>query len=243
MNELNLKGMPSVVQGEKLELPFPLIELLRTPQGIRISADDMYKHGGEIGRWLLDRTPIKNNRKHVVTYLTLNYLEPNISHVPTTDWHCDGSNVPFLADDIFHTMICMGEGLSGEIKTEFLKEEKKILIPDSIDVNSFTHASFRRWITDREQEYNFTSVECDVGKMCTWTTLHLHRVGLAKTPQFRMFWKVAESDSLLPKPTNEAFSSTLTVQTGQDHRMLNTSSINIEQGQRGIIIRGMRIGE
>jgi hypothetical protein len=240
MYELNLKGMPSVRQGEKLALPFPLIDLLRTPQGIRISADDMYKYGGEVGRWLLGQTPIRNNRKHVVTYLTINYLEPNLSHVPTTDWHCDGSNVPFLADDIFHTMICRGEGLSEEIKTEFLKEDKKIIIPDEIDINKFTHASFRRWITDYE---NFESVECEAGRMCTWTTLHLHRVKLAKTPQFRMFWKVAESDSLLPKPTNEAFTGTLLVQTGQDHRMLNTSTINIEQGQRGIIIRGMKIGE
>lgn len=242
MYELELKGLPSIGVGDSMILPFPLIELLRTPMGVRISADDMYSHGGEIGRWLLSKTPIMNSKKYVNAYLTVHYLEGNLCHVPTTDWHCDGSNIPFLADDIFHTMICLGDGLDGQIKTEFLKEDVKIEIPDSFNIQRFDHQTFRRWITDGAGTYNLQPVECEAGRMYTWTSKHLHKVGFAKSPHFRMFWKVAESDFLTPKPLESAFSPAMLINNGVDHRQLEGTEINLEQGQRGIIIRGMKVG-
>ncbi len=239
MYKLDLKGISSIETGEKISIPFSFSEMLRSPWGIRIDANELYKHGGEINRWLLDNTPLKNNRKYVNCYVTLHYLAGDLIHVPTSDWHCDGSGFPPEGNDIFHTMVGLGDGIDGQIKTEFLESDLCLEIEDSVSMPSMDHVRFRSYMTENAKRFNLKSVEAESGRMHTWTSRHLHRVQFPKQPHFRFFWKVAESDRLLPLPNEKAFRQSLTAVIGNNGK----ETMNIEQGPRGIIIRGINIKE
>lgn len=235
MYELRLEGMDTIDVSERIELPFTFMEMLRSPWGIRIDAEDLYKNGGEINRFLLDKTPLKHDKKYVVCYVNVVYLTPQLLSVPTIDWHCDGSNVPFLADDRLHTMVCVGEHISAELKTEFLKKGVTLQVPD--EVSRMTHVDFRRWITTNADQYGIDemSVKVDEGVINTWTSRHLHRVLFAERPHFRFFWKVSESDLLTPQSRDKAYRPSSNVIVGD----YGAESLNIEQGPRGIIMRGI----
>jgi hypothetical protein len=234
--KLRLEGFPSITVSDTIDLPFRIDEVLRTPWGTRISADDAYKHGGEIMRYLLDHTPLHNTKKYVNIYLGVHYVTPQLLSVPTSDWHCDGSGAPFLADDILHTMICDTVGLGTNLRTEFLAEHLDLDVADYHHIDQMNHQEFRQWIATYIGD-DVTPEEVEPSKMYTWTSRHLHRVGFAKEPHFRMFWKVAESDLLVPNPTDKAFKSYTMATLGNN----GTDAYSIEQGPKGIICRGMHI--
>ncbi|RPK20048.1 hypothetical protein [Paenibacillus xylanexedens] len=239
MYQLDLKGISSVEIGERLVLPFSFIEMLRSPWGIRIDANELYRSGGEINRWLLDNTPLRHNRKYVNCYITIHYLAGSLIHVPTSDWHCDGSGFPPDADDIFHTMVGLGDGIDGQIKTEFLDTDKSLTIEDSVNMPGMNHVEFRRYMTENSDKFSLNSVEAESGRIHTWTSKHLHRVQFPKQPHFRLFWKVAESDHLMPLPSDVAYRPHAKAIMGNN----GAETMNIEQGPRGIILRGIDIRE
>lgn len=235
--QLNLKGISSAGVGEKVSLPFSLIELLRSPWAVQVDAEELYKHGGELGRFLLSRTPIQNARKYVSTYVSLHYLQAEQLHVPTSDWHCDGSNFPPAANDIFHTMVGLGEGISGQVQTEFLKEDISLELDDR--VASMNHIEFRKYMTDNADVLRLQSVPAEPGRIYTWTSQHLHRVQFATRPHFRLFWKVCESDHLVSRSAAEGLRTFSKTTLGNN----GVETLNIEQGARGIILRGINMME
>jgi hypothetical protein len=232
---LRLEGFPSIQVSDTINLPFRIDEVLRTPWGTRIDIDDAYRYGGEIMRYLLDHTPLHNTKKYVNVYLGVNYVTPQLLSVPTSDWHCDGSGVPFLADDIFHTMVCDTIGLGVDLRTEFLSQPMVLDVPDFYNIDQMDHQQFRRWASGHIG--NIVPHAVEPSKMYTWSSRHLHRVQFAKQPHFRMFWKVAESDTLVPNPTLKAFKHFTMATIGNNGREV----YGIEQGPNGIICRGMYI--
>lgn len=228
MSILKFEGFPTLKISEHIELP-SIAELLRNPCFNMADIEDVYKNGGEINRYLLSKTPLTNTKKYVTVYTFLQYLEPKVLPVPSSDWHCDGVNSPYYSDDLFHTMM----NNTSLCSTHFLENEVEVEIDDSIDVRNMRHRDFRKFIHENGDSWGFKTKEVEPNKMYSWNCRHPHKAQNPIRKEFRFFWKVCESDFHKPAPYDVARKNASVVFLGNDGQ----SILNIEHGQRGIIIR------
>jgi hypothetical protein len=214
------------VQDNKIELP-SVSELLSSPMFIRASAEDVYKHGGEINRKLLNLTPLKNNKKHVVVHSVIQHLSQKVLAVPSSDWHCDGHHQPYFSGDIHHIMM----NDTSNCYTQFLENSVSCNIESDKDVNQFDFKNFSKLIENNSNE--FVPKDIETNKMYTFTCRHVHRGQIPKRPEFRFFWKVTESDYHIPLAYSESRTYVSKVFLGN----YGLAVPSIEQNPNSIVIR------
>ncbi len=232
LETLRFEGFDTLGIGEQLELP-KLAEIIRSPMFTRVSADDLYKHGGEFNRYLLSKVPISHEYNNICVTVDLKCLTPSTVAMRTTDWHCDGSGgCPYFSfDEKFHILI----GYT-DLVTEFLAEPAYLDVESS--VRDLDHYNFRRYVEENKYRIgNFKPKPIPQNTFVTFNSKHLHRVPNAPTkPCFRLSMIVRESNFDQSKPYEKAIGR----HSEAWHKELDTSAISIEHVERGIVLRGLK---
>jgi hypothetical protein len=217
-----LEGFPTQV-GEKLNLP-NIGSLQLQPMFMAASANDVYKHGGEILRNLLNSTPLKNNKKHVVVTTYTQFLVPGFRAVLNKngfedEWHVDASISPLTSTDTIHLLTSECSAL-----TEFNKESVILDVEENINT-----VEFANYLTSNSTSLNIVPQKMEPNRFITFGR-HAHRATNPKEHELRFFFRVAESDHFEPRTIDKS-------------RMRNSNIfkdgkifINVEHTKEGIFI-------
>ncbi|WP_336784174.1 hypothetical protein [Paenibacillus illinoisensis] len=184
-----LSGFPKV--GDKVELP-NIASLLAMPWFQYADADEVYRHGGDIYRNLLDKIPLMHNRKHVLITSRVQLLSPSKVSIKFVDrWHTDGSGSPLLTqnNDITHLLISKCSAVtqfnSQVAETDFL--------PENISQMEFNH-----YIEENKDRLGLVAQDIEAERFVTFGASHAHRAVLPKELEFRFMFRVIESDIFQP---------------------------------------------
>jgi hypothetical protein len=231
---LEFEGLPTMGVTERIELP-SVAEILRSPMFTRVSADDFYKYGGEFNRYLLDKCPISNEFKHVCVTANLKIVAPETMPMRTSDWHCDGSvGSPYFSfDEKFHIFIGYTDAT-----TEFLLEPAHLEVDEHF-IKSLDHYQFRQYIESEIHNFeNLKPIKMEEQVFVTFNSRHLHRAPRpTPRPYFRLMVIVRESNHLqeiAPERARDRSSEVWSVTADK-------GVLSIEQGERGIMLRPLRI--
>lgn len=91
--EVILKGFPTEIS-EHIELP-TIAELLLYPMFFDVDIEDVYKYGTDFHRYLIDKTPLRNNKRHISVLSEVRFMGPNLRSCtknipdPVREWHID----------------------------------------------------------------------------------------------------------------------------------------------------------
>ncbi|RPK20054.1 hypothetical protein [Paenibacillus xylanexedens] len=216
---LEINGFPKLT--DYIELP-DLPELLRSPIMVQISAEDAWKHGGELVRRLLGVTPLKNDKKYISVTSQIQYLTPEFSSVrsevkPAGDWHVDASG---LNSDDTNYLLLNGTDCNTEFNSNPLIIEQ--FTPET------SQSEFVRFINHNDIGIQAQMLEGN--RIATFGCRDIHRAVNAKRPTLRFMWRVSESNSLKPVAVSkDSF--------GISHVFkYKTMFPNIEQVNDGVII-------
>ncbi len=216
---LEINGFPKLT--DYIELP-DLPELLRSPIMIQLSAEDAWKHGGELIRYLLGVTPLENDKKYVAVTSQIQYLTPEFSSVrseikPAGDWHVDASGLN--SDDTNYLMLNQTD-----CNTEFNNKPLTIehFSPEMMQ------SDFVRFINDNNIGIEPRMLEGN--RIATFGCRDIHRAVNANKPTLRFMWRVSESNHLKPVPVSkESFGTSFVFK-------YKAMFPNIEQTKNGVII-------
>jgi hypothetical protein len=209
--KVHLPGFPTEVS-EPIELP-DIGELLMYPAFQAIHADDFMKHATDFQRYLLGKTPLRNDRKYVLIRSGVWLLEPNTrSHVSNAGtWHIDG-----IADDS-HTrpderVFILSSPCSAV--TEFN------LNPLEIDSDpAETRKNFANRIAREPDKYGVIPRKIEACRIYTFEN-HLHRAVDPQRVEFRYFLRVRETD--------EGASTVKPIKELHIHNVGEANRVNIE---------------
>lgn len=157
---------------------------------LQLSAEDAVKHGGELIRYLLDKSPLQNNRRYVAVTSQLQYLKPGFSSVhsiilPRNDWHIDSSGM--VSRDIMYLLQnetdCNTEFNANPISFEQFHEKSPMM-----DFHQFINHS----------ECGLMPQMIQGNRVHTFGCKNIHRASNPTKPTFRFIWRVVESDVLVP---------------------------------------------
>jgi hypothetical protein len=183
---ISLPGFPAPLT-DPIELP-DIGELLMYPPFQNIGADEFNKHATDFQRYLFERIPLRNDRKHVIVRSGVWLLEPGSrSHVALDgDWHIDGnSDFDHLKPD--ERIFILSSPCSA--LTEFN------LHPLTIDS---TPQETRRELTSRIREsperYGVVARPIEPRRIYMFEN-HLHRAVNPKRIEFRFFLRVRETNA------------------------------------------------
>jgi hypothetical protein len=201
MGKYIVPGFPEEVS-DYIELPDIAELLCFTPMFGRISAEDLRKHGGENLRYLLDKAPIKNDRKYVSIITYTQMLYPEVASIasmvgdPEQHWHRDGnSGDVYSRNSHIHLFLSKCTAL-----TEFNAE------PFEIDLDDKDGKSFNLKL----KEYEIKGKQMESNKFVTFGP-HVHRRVEVKRPQFRFMFRITESDTVCPIPFDKTIRKDVTV--------------------------------
>lgn len=191
-------GFPTEIS-ESIELP-RIEEFLLSPMFHFASLDDVYKHGGEINRMLINKLSLKNNTKYVVVSSYTQFLNPSLRSIASKagydiEWHIDGSKNPFITHDRFHLLIS-----DCTARTEFNTNQVDILLDEKATIQDLHR------ILQEEQEKGKIKlipqkIECN--KIVSFKN-HIHRSIVPERPEFRFMFRVIETNSMQPKQLEES---------------------------------------
>lgn len=206
MRDYKIKGFPEV-HPEVFEFP-NVAELLMQPTWVRADAETVLKHGSELQKYILDRTPLKNDRKYVHFSHTVTMLYPGVFNVPNKywhgtdgEWHRDGSpNIYNTTPDRCHVMQS-----DCEVLTEFNEEELTLSLPAS-----WGQEELVIMINSNPAAVGVKARKMPPNQFVSFTD-HLHRVVDATHHQFRYFVRVIESNNYQPELYPESLRDRLTV--------------------------------
>lgn len=182
---------------ETIELP-RMEELLLNEFINYVYAEDVYKYGTELHKYLLDKTPISNKRKYVVVTSVVQFLVPEVSPVINInkldhEWHVD-ANTDYLVngDETYacdYHLLISGHKLTSV--TEFNENIIKIDVDNGEDINHYLNnePSITKLISGRE---------IDTNKIYTFDSKSIHKAKRSKQPEFRFFYRVIETNIEFP---------------------------------------------
>ncbi|WP_336784175.1 hypothetical protein [Paenibacillus illinoisensis] len=180
-----LEGFP-LVHDIALDMP-TVAELLSVPVYDRCSAEDFYRHGGEIARYFLDKAPIKNDMKYVNIWTSLQLLKPGVGTIKYKhNWHVDGSKVPFNAYDRLFLVVS-----DCTATTEFNKDRIELFVDSEI-----THQEYDKYINDNADEIGIVGKRIPANQFVEFTAGHAHRATNPEKEEFRFMFRICESDEL-----------------------------------------------
>lgn len=221
--KVTLKGIDRIQMSNYIELP-SIAHLMRNPILTRASADDVYKYGGELNRYLLDRTPLTNKFKYVNVHVTLKYVTPLSSPNQTFEWHVDGvTDCVWESGDVSHIMV----GDTSSMLTEFLSDDVVLDVPSRMP-----NYEFMKYLDPLLDGYSSTKLTHN--RIATFDSLTPHRAPIdASRNEFRFFWRVLESDYQAPLPYDKAVLDMSQVTRKSDGKLVPS----VEQHEKWIIVR------
>jgi hypothetical protein len=182
---VRIPGFPAEVSGP-VELP-DIGELLMAPAFQGILADDYRKHATQFQRCILDRLPLKHDKKYVVVRSGVWLLSPGMrSHVNREgNWHIDSHNEHDYLEPEQRVYI-----LSSPCSalTEFNLNPLEIEIP-----SDETRTRLCARLCADEMKYGVIGRPIEPCRVYTFTN-HLHRAVDPKRVEFRYFLRVRETD-------------------------------------------------
>lgn len=216
---LDINGFPEL--SEYIELP-DLPELLRSPIMVQLSIEDAWKHGGELVRYLIDKTPFRHDKKYIAITSQIQYLTPDFSSVrseikPSGDWHVDASGLNSLDTNY---LLLNETDCNTEFNSEPLVFEH--FTPETLQ------SDFVRYINDGDVGIKPRMLEGN--RIATFGCRDIHRAVNAKRPTLRFMWRASESDSLTFQPIGPETLGTSFV------FKYKTMFPNIQQTKDGVII-------
>lgn len=223
-----LEGYPTLGISEKIAVP-DIAGLLAIPTFYRGDIDDVYRHGGEELRKLIDATPLTHTKKYYVVRVQMQFIKPGYCPVNTTEWHVDGQDIPTMqSGDITHLLV----GNTSNLLTEFLAEP--VEIEESFDVSMLGHLELMKYFEANQYKWGFQPKKIEPDRFVTMGCRHVHRVGVVDKPEFRFFFEIRESDYHTPRPYEEARVREQFVHKGNR----GAKEVCLEQSKRwGVIIR------
>lgn len=187
MKKVVLEGFPDVLDID-IEIP-TVAELLFEPFWWAASAEDVYRYGGDVGKYLLSKTPLRNDKKHVIVWMALQLLRPGVGSIKYKyNWHVDGSNLPFAGEERLFLLLndCTAT-------TEFNTSRIETEVPGDM-----AHPEYDKFINENADRLGMVGSRIPAGKMVEFTANHPHRATSAEKEEFRMMFRVCESDNFTP---------------------------------------------
>jgi hypothetical protein len=196
--KLLLKGFPSEV-GEKIEIP-NIAELMFMPQFANARLDDVYRFCNDDLKNMIDKAPLKNDKRYVTISAQLQLATPNTRTVFNKigykdEWHIDGkSEGPSNGDLRAHLLLS-----DCNCRTEFNLNPLEIEIPDNIDLRSFNE-----YINANQEELGLIPKKMDSGKFVTFDS-HMHRTSPPLGKEFRYILRIVESDGFFGDSLHDSY--------------------------------------
>ena len=186
---LTLKGYNSVSISDKIELP-KIVDLIRMPFYNWVSFEDAYKHGNSDFRNLLDKVPLKNDKKYVTLNCYTHFLTPNVTPAPRGNWHIDVDRTDFKDSNHVHLLLSDCTSV-----TEFIDKD---IILENFDENSSpleVELYFNRNLLN-----TITPVKFETSRFMTFDgPYHFHRAVKSKRDEFRFMLRINESNDSPPR--------------------------------------------
>jgi len=198
MSKFKVKGFPSEIS-DYIELP-NMAELLMYNQFFDISAEAVMKYGSDFHRHLLNRTPLRNDKKHVSVMSQIRIMLPSMRSCtrcdddPNNEWHIDCElSEKNLKNHVYHRPTDRIHLLSNEVTcpTEFL--EKDIEVDFDHDQ---PYSDFIKWFK-KEKIHLLSPKSMPSNKIVTFDS-NLHRATNPKQIEFRYMFRVVETDRERP---------------------------------------------
>lgn len=190
--EFVIKGFPTEIS-EYIELP-DMAELMVYNQFYDMDADAVRKYGSYLHRYLLDKTPLRNDKKHVSVMSQVRIMFPDMRSCtrhyadPDDEWHID-SEVLEDGKEIYHRPTDTVHLLSNDVQcaTEFNTEEFTIQFDYSKE-----YVEFKKWF--RENAVHLIKPKkMPANKIVTFDN-HIHRATNPQQIEFRYMFRVTETD-------------------------------------------------
>lgn len=198
----------------KIEMP-TLAELIDFPVINKGSIDDAYKFGGDVVRYLIDNAPLKNDRKYVTIWTELRLLKKNTSSVKLMNtWHVDGGGAPFGGSDRY--FILMNDCTA---TTEFNENKIEHYIDEDM-----SHPDYDQYLNDNASRLGLSSKRVPVESFIEFSQFHVHRATFPDKDEFRLLFRLCESNNLPPFNKDDAFRNNSTIFTS-----LNKGQKSIEK--------------
>ncbi len=209
-----IEGFPAI---HDIELEMPSVaELLSVPFWDRCSAEDVYKYGGDVGRYFLNKVPIKNDMKYVNVWINLQLLKPGVGSIKYKyNWHLDGSKVPFGAHERLFLVIS-----DCTATTEFNKNRIEHYVDSEI-----SHEDYDKYVNENAENIGIAGERVPPNKFIEFTSSHAHRATNPLKEEFRFLFRVCESNDLVSQPANKArlSSSHIYEEIGKSTRSIQNS--------------------
>lgn len=191
-----LKGFPKEVS-EKIELP-NIGELIRIPVYNNVELNKAYREVSQDFRNILDKIPLKNDKKYVYFDSQIQYLIPHENfrsvlniYGKASEWHIDGTgDSPSIPRDRVHLLIS-----ECTARTEFFEEEVKVPLPEDCDL--MTLVQFLNY-SQRIEGIELKPKAIEPNRFVTFDN-HVHRAVQASVHEFRYMLRVLETDREIPK--------------------------------------------
>lgn len=192
-----LKGFPTEIS-DKIELP-DIAELLLYPMFFDTDIEDVYKYGTDFHRYLIDKTPLRNTKRHISVLSEVRFIGPYLRSCtgnngdPNREWHIDceenedGRHIYHEERDIVHL-------LTNEVTSMTEFNENEIIVPIS---PNRPYDEFITYIYDNINTLGIKPKKMPANRIVTFTN-HLHRATNPERPEFKFMFRIVETDRLRP---------------------------------------------
>lgn len=173
-----------------IELP-AVDELLKVPMFHRASLDDAYRVGGEVIRYLIDKTPLIGTYRYQSLQVHCQLLNVGYTTFPTyrerfsvLDWHVDTDDI-YTNQSVIHL-------LENDVTCTTVFNET----PNEIEFEGST-LDYWQYLNDHEEELGLKGRKMEPNKFATFST-HPHHGSLPQQQEIRFFFRVSESNVVAP---------------------------------------------
>lgn len=180
---VDFPGMPTEY-GEKIEFPHD-IELLREPMFSNAPVDYVMKHGSELQKYIISKTPLRNNTRYAYVSCVVRYVYPGIiinkiilPHLGSqrNEWHPDGLYDPKRKV----------HAIANFLPTEFNANPFSIDVPDGLGNNGIIEFLYK-------QQPDIQAQSSLAGHIITYDD-HIHRAPIPQERGVRFFFRIQETD-------------------------------------------------
>jgi len=213
-----LKAFPDQIS-EEIELP-DIAELLMQPIFFDTDIDEVYKHGTDFQRLLLDKTPLRNTKKQISVLSQVRMIAPNYRSCtdflenPNREWHIDceekldtGLHIYTEERDIVHLLTNQTTAMA-----EFNRDMLELDL--SVDTE---YMDFCRYVGANPKK--IVPQAMPANRIVTFTN-HLHRATNPTKIEFRYMWRIVESDRHREtNPYNKHYVTTITGAEGEEQNI------------------------
>lgn len=193
-------GFPKVVS-PKIELP-SIEELLLMPFLNNVKIEDAYKYGCEFQKEVLDKTQFFG-KNHIYVQWMITLQTPEISPVINQyaldkEWHVDGRDTYEENDFVFHLMVNETTSM-----TDFNTAEFELDLPS----NQTSELISRINMEGTKENSLLVPQTIEPNRIYRFNNNHIHRAKRVTKPEFRFFYRVAETDERMPDDSPDYYSS------------------------------------